>query len=147
MTAQRFLALVAAYGADRRRWPDGERAAAEAFVQEYPEIARPALDDADATDGLLFTSPNPGVGMDLRDRVLADAMATTGLATGGLAARAGRRWVDRLGLVLGAGWAAAACAGVVAGAMMTSHVTADVRADAALYEASLIGLDDTEVLG
>ncbi len=142
MTAERFLALVAAYGADRRRWPDGERAAAEAFVRTRPEIACPALDDADAMDALLVASANPRVSLELRDRVLAAA-----LATGGLAARPGRRWMDRLGLVFGTGWAAAACAGVAAGLMMTSHVTADVRADAALYEASLIGLDDTEVLG
>jgi len=65
----------------------------------------------------------------------------------GKAARSGRRWMDRLGLVFGAGWAAAACAGVVAGIVMTGHLTADVRADAVLYEASLFGVDDTEVLG
>ena len=142
MTAERFLALVAAYGADRRRWPDGERTAAEAFALARPEIARPAMDDADATDALLFASANPRVSMELRDRVLAAAMVT-----GGLAARSGRRWMDRLGLVFGAGWAAAACAGVAAGVLLTSHITADVQADAALYEASLMGLDDTEVLG
>ena len=60
---------------------------------------------------------------------------------------AGRLWVDRLSLAFGAGWAAAACAGIVAGVIMTSHFTADAQADAVLYQASLLGMDDTELLG
>lgn len=32
MTPERFRTIVAAYGADARRWPDGERAAAEAWA-------------------------------------------------------------------------------------------------------------------
>ena len=47
----------------------------------------------------------------------------------------------------GAGWAAAACAGVVFGINLTSRLTADVQADAVLYQASLTSADDTEVLG
>jgi hypothetical protein len=50
-------------------------------------------------------------------------------------------------VTVGAGWAAAACAGVVAGVMMTSWLAADAQAEAVLYEASLLGVDDTEVLG
>ena len=48
---------------------------------------------------------------------------------------------------MGAGWAAAACAGIVAGVMMTSHLTADAQAEAVLYQSSLMGVDDLEVLG
>lgn len=142
MTAERFLALVAAYGADRRRWPEGERAAAEAFAATRADIARPELDEADAVDALLHRSPTPQVSMALRDRVLA-AAATAG----GKAGRAGRVWIDRLSLAFGAGWAAATCAGVVAGVMLTGHLTADAQADAVLYQSSLLGVDDTEVLG
>lgn len=142
MTAERFLALTAAYGADRRRWPEGERVAAEAFAAAHPDLARPALAEADAIDGLLHRSPTPRVPTALRDRVLAAATAA-----GGNARRTGRLWVDRLGLAFGAGWAAAACAGVVAGVIMTGQLTADAQADAALYQASLLGVDDTEVLG
>lgn len=142
MTAERFLALVAAYGADRRRWPEGERAAAEAFAASHAEIARPALDEADAVDHLLHRSPTPQVSMALRDRVLAAAASA-----GDGARRTGRVWIDRLSLAFGAGWAVATCAGVVAGVMLTSHVTADAQADAVLYQASLLGVDDTEVLG
>ena len=142
MTSERFLALIAAWGADARRWPEGERRAAQAFVAANPETARAALAEADAVDALLHRSPAPRVSMVLRDRVIASA-AEAGLK----ARREGRRWLDRLTVMLGAGWAAAACAGVVAGVMLTSHMTADAQADAVLYQASLMGVDDTEVLG
>jgi len=142
MTAERFLALVAAYGADRRRWPEGERAAAETFAAAHTDLARPALDEADAVDALLYSSPTPQVSTALRDRVLAAAASA-----GDRAGRTGRLWIDRLSLAFGAGWAVATCAGVVAGVMLTSHVTADAQADAVLYQASLLGVDDTEVLG
>ena len=48
---------------------------------------------------------------------------------------------------MGAGWAAAACAGVVAGVVMTDQFTANAQADAVLYQSMLVGVDDTEVLG
>ena len=38
MTSERFLALVAAYGADARRWPEAERAAAQAFGAVRAEL-------------------------------------------------------------------------------------------------------------
>lgn len=142
MTADRFIALVSAYGADIRRWPEGERAAAQAFAAAQPETARVALAEADAIDALLHAAPRPQVSAALRDRVLASA------ADAGLKARKhGRLWLDRLALTLGAGWAAAACAGVAAGVIMTAHLTADAQADAVLYQSSLQAVDDTEVLG
>ena len=142
MTAERFLALTAAYGADWRRWPADERAAAEAFVAARADTARPALAEADLVDAWLHRSPTPQVSMALRDRVLAAAASA-----GGQVGRTGRVWIDRLSLAFGASWAAAACAGVVAGVVMTGHYTADAQADAVLYQSSLLGVDDTEVLG
>lgn len=142
MTSERFLALVAAYGADARRWPEAERAAAAAFAAAEPHAAAPALVEADAADALLHASRAVHPSMALRDRVIASA-AEAGLR----ARREGRRWLDRLALALGAGWAAAACAGMVAGVMMTTYLTADAQADAVLYQASLLGVDDAEVLG
>jgi len=142
MRSERFLALVAAYGADARRWPEAERAAAEAFALARPDAAGPALAEAGAADALLHASRTPRPSMALRDRVIASA-AGAGLK----ARRHGRVWLDRLALTLGAGWAAAACAGIVAGVMMTSYLTADAQADAVLYQASLLGVDDAEVLG
>ena len=142
MTAERFLALVVAYGADARRWPAEERAAAEAFLAARPDAARAALAEAGAVDALLHASKIASPSTALRDRVIASA-AQAGLK----ARREGRRWLDRLALALGAGWAVAACAGVAAGVMLTGHLTADAQADAVLYQASLLGVDDTEVLG
>ena len=142
MTSERFLALVSAYGADARRWPEAERAAARAFVDAQPAAAAPLLAEADAADALLHASRVPHPSMALRDRVIASA-AGAGLK----ARREGRRWLDRLALTMGAGWAAAACAGIVAGVMMTSYLTADAQAEAVLYQASLLGVDDAEVLG
>ncbi|WP_420479501.1 hypothetical protein [Brevundimonas sp. FT23028] len=142
MTAERFIALVAAYGADERRWPESERAAARAFKAAQPGAARAALLEADALDALLHAAPTPQVSAALRDRVIASA-ATAGLKAG----RRERHWLDRLTLIFGAGWAAAACAGVAAGVIMTSHLTADAQADAVLYQSTLVGVDDAEVLG
>lgn len=142
MTSERFLALIAAWGADARRWPEDERAAAQAFAAARPEAVRGALVEANAVDDLLHLSRVAHPSMALRDRVIASA-AGAGLK----ARREGRRWLDRLTLAFGAGWAAAACAGVAAGVMMTTHLTADAQAEAILYQASLMGVDDTEVLG
>ena len=138
MTAERFMALASAYGADLRRWPEAERAAAELFKATAPEKARPVLDEADRIDALLFASPRPLPSAALRERVIASAAQ---------AGQRSRRWLERTVLVLGAGWAATACAGVAAGLMLTAHLTADAQADAVLYQAALSGVDDTEVLG
>jgi hypothetical protein len=142
MTPERFDALVAAWGADARRWPEAERAAAQAFAASRRDIVGPALAEADAVDALLHASRAAQPSAALRDRVIA-AAAEAGLN----AKREGRKWLDRMALALGAGWAAAACAGVAAGVIMTAHLTADAQADAVLYQASLLGVDDTEVLG
>lgn len=137
MTPARFIALIEAYGADRRRWPEAERAAVGAFVAAHPDVTRQAMAQADTLDALLFASRPPQPSAALRDRVIAAATVRSVHKT----------WLSRLGLAMGAGWAAAACAGVVAGVVMTGRLTADVRADAVLYQSTLAGVDDTEVLG
>ena len=143
MTSERFLALVAAYGADARRWPEAERAATRAFAAARPEAVADALAEADAADVLLHASRVAHPSTVLRDRVVASA-ADAGLIR---ARHEGRRWLDRLALALAAGWAAATCAGIVAGVMMTTWLTADAQAEAVLYQAFLPGVDDAEVLG
>lgn len=137
MDRSRFLALAEAYGADLRRWPDGERTAAEAYQAAEPEAARAVLAQADVLDDLLFASRPPQPSAALRDRVIAAASRSPRKAS----------WRARLGLAMGAGWAAAACAGVVAGVVMTSHLTANAQADAILYQSTLSTVDDMEVLG
>jgi len=54
MDLNRFEALVAAYGATPNRWPEEERAAAEAFARADPRAAA-LLAEADSIDALLFT--------------------------------------------------------------------------------------------
>jgi hypothetical protein len=121
--------------------PRLERKAAEALVASDGPWAERLLFDARQTDAALDASRQPTVSMALRDRVIASAMAA------GLSPRKARVFWDRLVLWFGAGWAAAACAGVIAGASLTPHLTADAQADAVLYQSSLSGVDDTEVLG
>lgn len=141
MTLDRLTVLAEAWGGDLRRWPEADRAAAERILADEP-AARAVLDAATAFDALLSSSPQPRVSAALRDGVIAAATRA------GLKPRPARWfWLDRLVLASGAGWAAAACAGVVAGLSLTTHMTADVQADAVLYQATLAGVDDTEVLG
>ena len=76
----------------------------------------------------------------LRERVIAAAVGA------GLGRRR-RAGIGVMAWLSGAGWAAAACAGAVFGVVLTGQMTADIRADAVLYQASLSSADDTEVLG
>jgi hypothetical protein len=136
MKAERLHALAEAYGADLRRWPASERAFAESLIAADPSL-KSVLDQAAALDALLDASPAPTPSVDLAARILAAAPKI----------KARRFHLDRIALYLGAGWAAAACAGVVAGVGLTTHVTANERADAVLYQSTLVAVDDTEVLG
>lgn len=138
MKIERLEVLAEAYGADLSRWPAHERAFAESLIAADP-AARAVLEDAAALDALLDASPRVTPSADLTARVLAAAPKAR--------VRTGRGHLHRLFWVLGAGWAAAACAGVVAGVGLTSHITANERADAILYQSTLSGVDDTEVLG
>ncbi|PZU75891.1 hypothetical protein [Brevundimonas sp.] len=135
MRIERLQALAEAYGGDLRRWPADQRAFAESLVAADP-AARVLLDEAAALDALLDASPSVAPSADLTARVLR-------AAPGARAKSRPRRAV----WFLGAGWAAAACAGVVAGVGLTRQMSADARADAVLYQATLSGVDDTEVLG
>ncbi len=138
MTYERFETLADAYGGDLRRWPEAEREAARALLDSDPR-ATVLLREADGLDALLDAAPRPAPSHVLREAVIAGAA--------GVGLRARRRGPGPLAWLSGAGWAAAACAGVVFGINLTSHLTADVQADAVLYQASLISADDTEVLG
>lgn len=142
MTYERFETLADAYGGDLRRWPEAEREAARALRDADPRAAV-LLAEADGLDALLDAAPRPVASHVLREAVIASA-AGAGLGAG---LRSRRRGPGPLAWLSGAGWAAAACAGVVFGINLTSHLTADVQADAVLYQASLISADDTEVLG
>lgn len=133
MKAERLHELADAYGADLRRWPASERAFAESLIAADPSL-KAVLDQAAALDALLDAAPRPVPSAALTARILAAAPRSNSRLRKAI-------WY------LGAGWAAAACAGVVAGVGLTTHLTADARADAVLYQSSLTGVDDTELLG
>ncbi len=140
MSIDRLKTVTEAYGADQRHWPEADRNAARATLAGEAEVSRALLFDAAQTDAALDASPRPTVSTALRDRVLASALAA------GLTPRQARKVWDRLVVWFAAGWAAAACAGVVAGVNLTGHLTADDQVDAVLTQARLAAVDDTEVL-
>lgn len=59
MQLDRFTALLEAFGADPKRWPDAERAAALAFAAAEP-AAKALMRDAAALDALLDAAEAPG---------------------------------------------------------------------------------------
>ncbi|MEN5146234.1 hypothetical protein [Brevundimonas diminuta] len=139
MTRERFEYLADAYGGDLRRWPQDEREAARALAAS-DAAASALLAQADGLDALLDAAPRAVASHALREQVIA-AAASAGL---------GRRRRGGFGVLTwlsGAGWAAAACAGVAFGVVLNAQMTADIRADTVLYQAALSAADDTEVLG
>ncbi|MFP3506044.1 hypothetical protein [Burkholderia sp. SIMBA_062] len=108
MTPERFRTIVAAYGSDARRWPQDERAAAEAWAQAHPRDALAALDDAAELDAWLMQDtvapPRPA----LVERIVASAPAPQ------RARRRGSVWWS------GAAFAGVGLAGALAGAVAVS---------------------------
>ena len=74
MDTNRFAELLDAYGADPRRWPANERAAALALAQASTE-ARRLLEQATATDALLAMPPSIAPSSDLAARIMAQLPA------------------------------------------------------------------------
>ena len=70
MTSERFQELLAAYGADPRRWPEREREGARAFLAADSERER-LLFEARQTDAVLDAFTAAPVSHALRDRVIA----------------------------------------------------------------------------
>lgn len=140
MSIERLKVLTESYGADQRHWPEADREAARTAIARDADAARALMFDAAQTDAVLDASPRPAVSTALRDRVLASALAA------GLTPKQARKVWDRLVVWFAAGWAAAACAGVVAGVNLTGHLTADDQVDAVLSQSRMAAVDDTEVL-
>jgi hypothetical protein len=69
MNAERFRALLEAYGGDLARWPDAERLAAHGYAQEAPE-APALLADACRIDALLGAAVVAGPRADLEGAIL-----------------------------------------------------------------------------
>ncbi|MGF6965243.1 hypothetical protein OKW43_002248 [Paraburkholderia sp. WC7.3g] len=107
MTPERFHQIVAAYGADARRWPEPEREAAQAWARAHRVEADAALSDAACLDAWLGADQIEPPSLELQRRIIDGAPSRR------LAARR-RLW-----------WSGAAVAGVgllggVAGAFAVS---------------------------
>jgi len=147
MKAQRFQAIVEAYGADPVRWPVAEREAARVYADQAGEAAQAILAEARALDVGLAGHVAPLPDAAAFARALKGAEAALTPAPRGWSFRLPAFRLDRFRLASGAGLMAAACAGVMFGVTLSDRLTADVQADAVLYQATLSGIDDTEVLG
>jgi hypothetical protein len=107
MDLNRFETLVAAYGASPGRWPEEERAAAEAFARAHPRAAA-LLREADSIDALLFAHRAAEPSRTLRTMVIEAAPRRRRLA-----GRA-KLWWSGLALAL------AGAAGTLAGSAATA---------------------------
>jgi hypothetical protein len=108
MTPERFQTIVDAYGADPRRWPQGERADAQAWAALHPGEAAALLAESASLDAWLASDA-----LEAPPRVLAERIIAT--------APAHRRWLPRRQLWWsGAAFAGIGLAGGVAGALAVS---------------------------
>ena len=127
MDLNRFETLVAAYGATPSRWPEEERAAAEAFARTDPR-ASALLAEADSIDALLFAHKAAEPSRTLRAMVVEAAPRKRRL-TG----RA-RMWWTGLGLAL------AGASGMLAGSAATAALE-PITANVQLYSQDVPALD------
>lgn len=111
LTRDRFVALAAAYGADPRRWPAAERAAAEALLARDRADAPAVLTPEGRLDAWLDAYAVPAPSAALIDRILASAPQPALLWS-----RA-RLWWSGLGL------AGVSLAGALTGALALSLAT------------------------
>ncbi|ANB75700.1 hypothetical protein AYM40_25630 [Paraburkholderia phytofirmans OLGA172] len=73
MTPERFHQIVEAYGADPHRWPQQERAAAEAWAAAHRVEADTALADAVGIDAWLAADKLEPPGAALQQRIIGSA--------------------------------------------------------------------------
>ncbi|MGF6374796.1 hypothetical protein [Paraburkholderia sp. MM5482-R1] len=70
MTPERFHQIVAAYGADARRWPEREREAAQAWARAHRDEADAALSDAASLDAWLAADELEPPNLELQRRII-----------------------------------------------------------------------------
>lgn len=111
----RFRDLAEAYGGDISRWPEDERASAQAWLAGNPREGAAVLEAARALDDLLETWRTPAPAESLRNRVLIPAPTQV---------RQARHRAFLLTLSGGAGLAAACLAGILLAPVLLSTPTA-----------------------
>lgn len=126
MNAERLQALIAAYGADPQRWPQAERAAAQALASDPHASA--VLREARALDAALDALPPVAPDVALRRSIL-DALPARAPGLGQVLGEflAGIGW-----RLAGPAFALALAGGVAAGVLFESEPATDT--------------DDTELL-
>ncbi len=100
MSITRLQAILDAYGADSRRWPAAERAAAEALLECSAE-ARASRDRAAGLDRLLSASTVPQPSPALRDAILRAARRPAPALAPGAADPQRTLWRSLLGALTG----------------------------------------------
>lgn len=128
---KRFEQIIDAYGADPMRWPEAERTQTEAFMAGSTE-AQSLVEDARALDGWLDAGASHAPSDLLQHRVLKAAPRPHGGVFG---------WAS------GAGWAAAAAAGLVLGLSLGQQMSLTTQADQALEQATSWSVDEAEYFG
>lgn len=132
MTFARFQAIVEAYGAEPRRWPEAERDAAAAFVRHDPEAAEACLIEARAMDAMLDLAQEP-LTPEMEEDLHYRAMAHFAFATAPKPRRAPVIWAG-LGL-------AACLAGVMLGVNVSLKSMDDMRAQTVLEQTAMIDME------
>ncbi|MEM5384501.1 hypothetical protein VSR68_12995 [Paraburkholderia phymatum] len=110
MTPERFRAIVDAYGADARHWPDAERAAACEWADQHRSEADALLDEAARLDAWLASDSVEAPDAAFIERIVASAPAPAPAS-----ARKRPRWLTLPGWRsrrAGLWWSGAAFAGV-----------------------------------
>ncbi|MFI4975084.1 MAG: hypothetical protein ACHP84_11145 [Caulobacterales bacterium] len=130
MNQDRFEALIAAFGADPRRWPAGERAAARAFEEAHPQIAARVAATERTLDALLDRYGDHDPSPVLRQRIIESAP---------VARAAARAWRWLAGAGIGVGLAAACAAGVMVGMTLAPASVAQAVAPASVETADESG--------
>ncbi|AZU04572.1 hypothetical protein X907_2049 [Glycocaulis alkaliphilus] len=107
MDQTRFSALLSAYGADPKRWPQAERPGALAFMENNGETATRLMAETGELDGLLEAARAEPPSAELAGRILAAGQAQ---------ARFAPEWarlaaVLALSAGLGLGWGGASLGG------------------------------------
>lgn len=143
MTAQRFSELAAAYGAEPRRWPEAERAAALEFLAHGGQAVERLLFEARLVDLALDASPAPSVPDALRWAVISASSAIPQRRQGWWS----RLVADRPAWLPGVGLATACALGVVVGLQATQVAMRDVITGAVYETAEVLAPEDLEAWG
>lgn len=148
MTENRFREIIEAYGADSKRWPQGERAGAISYMLDHATKVQPWLDEARATDGLLNTLSEADR-LNLEDSRSLHWQTLEHLArrmpeeAGSVIAFRSRRSV-RPSVLWAAAGMAACIAGAIFGIAFSLSTLGDLRVQAVLEQAQVF---DDEAIG